>query len=237
MADLLRVVRLGDRAVLRDGMLRIYSIAGVNELDLAAAPTRSLRIPSRSRGLEDGLDIEVARALGLIDLGSLVGLPMMESTTRALVDLARFSAVCHAAESLERIDPARLDAAERGMVQATAYLLGRGLGLTPSGDDVLMGYGTALRYLHGAGSDAPSARFFDAVEELAPGKTTAVSEAYLEAMCDGRANEDYIELLAALESGRTSDLDRCVARILKIGHTSGADGLLGLGTAFCCLSM
>lgn len=237
MGHLLGVVRTGDRVVSREGAIRIYSVAGVSELDLADAVVRPLAVRGVLRELREGLDLEVGRALRGIDLTARIGLPWPDRSQAMLAELARFSAVCLSVES-DGWGPAaqeRFEAARHGMLRAVTYLLGRGLGLTPSGDDVLMGFGTGLRFLHGGDPQLPAASFFRAVEREVPGKTTAVSEAYLRAMCKGYANEDYIDLLDALERGERAGIDRAAAGILSVGHTSGADSLLGFGASFCCL--
>ena len=115
------------------------------------------------------------------------------------------------------------------------YLVGRGLGLTPSGDDVLCGFGCGLRFLYGV--DPLAQRFFDdvAAAVLGRGKTTAVSEAYLAAICEGYANADYLELCETLRSHEVAMLPTRLSRVLEVGHTSGADGLFGFAAAFCCL--
>ncbi len=62
---------------------------------------------------------------------------------------------------------------------------------------------------------------------LARGKTTAVSEAYLAAICDGYANADYLGSASTLRSGEVAMLPTRLSRVLEVGHTSGADGLFG----------
>ena len=118
---------------------------------------------------------------------------------------------------------------------AVEYLVGRGLGLTPSGDDVLMGFGMALRFLYCGDVSSMAQAFFETVSSVVPGKTTAVSEAYYRAMGEGYANEDYLDLLAVVRAMDEQALPDALARVLELGHTSGADSLLGFGAAFCCL--
>ena len=56
-------------------------------------------------------------------------------------------------------------------------------------------------------------------------------------MCAGYANEDYIGLLTSIEKGRTEEISGWLETILSMGHTSGADGLLGFGAAFGYINM
>jgi uncharacterized protein DUF2877 len=94
-------------------------------------------------------------------------------------------------------------------------LLGRGPGLTPLGDDLLMGALVTLRAL-GTQAFQPLAR---TVRTLAPSRTTFVSTALLHHAMRG---ECVPELAAVLDGGP-------VDALLGVGHTSGtglAQGVL-----------
>lgn len=117
-------------------------------------------------------------------------------------------------------DPAALEAATRG-------LLGRGPGLTPSGDDVVAGALAALRVLGGDPSVVTG--WASRVCSLARTATTPLSAALLG--CAGRAEVipaagALLEVIAA--GGGASQLDASVAALLAVGSTSGPDLALGL---------
>lgn len=233
MPCVLRAIEAGD-AVAWDGVrLVIQAASRPVSLLVAGAPVAHLSVP-RVEGAPVGLDAAVAAAIADLDLAERIGLPWFgeERSVVALTSLARFSSMCLARELGER-NPLREESATRAMRSAVEYLVGRGLGLTPSGDDVLCGYGCGLRLLYGGSGLAQT--FFTAVAEVYPGKTTAVSEAYLKAICAGYANADYIDLCATLRAGEVAMLPARLSRVLEVGHTSGADGLLGFAAAFCCL--
>lgn len=227
----------GDRVVFRDGVLRIYSRARVSELELSAAPVRCMRVPELAGAFPNDIDAALLREIGALGLADRTGLPWPDRSRSAVSELARFSAMCRRVlDKGERsCGDAQVEAAERAMHGAVEYLVGRGLGLTPSGDDVLMGFGTALRFLYCGGVSSMAQAFFETVSRVVPGKTTAVSEAYYRAMGEGYANEDYLDLLAVVRAMDEQALPDALARVLELGHTSGADGLLGFGAAFCCL--
>ncbi|MDP9859441.1 hypothetical protein J2S71_001137 [Olsenella profusa DSM 13989] len=147
------------------------------------------------------------------------------------------SAVAHADPPLSpglAIDTSLL-AALRGLAVGEAaredaifWLLGRGLGLTPSGDDILSGFGLGLR---ARGDEGDLAAFAGALQRmLLIRHTTPVSEAYLAAMLEGTCNEGFLELLEAAQEGRP--LEGALAGARSYGHTSGDDMLLGLYAAF-----
>lgn len=232
MDQLLAAVERGDQARYRSGVLRIYSRACVSELSLSDAPARGMRVPCAPT-FPDGADILLGRVVSGLDLACRCGLPWSDGICRPLADLARFS-VCCLGDQAAISDEAR-EASTRAMRGSVAYLMGRGLGLTPSGDDVLCGYGVALRYLHGERAPESTREYFDAVSRMLPGRTTAVSEAYLTAMVDGYANEDVLALVAALAAGNERAAATAAAGVLNLGHTSGADILLGFSAAFGCL--
>jgi hypothetical protein len=108
--------------------------------------------------------------------------------------------------------------------EAVAGLVGRGAGLTPSGDDALagallvagaLGTGTAL-------ADAVRARL---------GATTAVSAALLDAAADGYAARPVVTLVDAAVADDAEAVARALPAVLAIGHTSGADTVTGIRAA------
>ncbi|MGM0175450.1 DUF2877 domain-containing protein [Enterococcus sp. DIV0800] len=104
------------------------------------------------------------------------------------------------------------------------YFVGRGKGLTPSGDDLLMGYLFILKlYQHKCYQ----------VLELQLHKmnrfTTDVSWNYLSALLLGYVSSPFIELRNGLEEELPyNELNQLVEAILAIGHTSGSDSCYGL---------
>ena len=117
------------------------------------------------------------------------------------------------------------DAARDYEASATvaARLLGSGPGLTPSGDDVLAGF------LAGAvafGLDA--ARLRQAIADLAPARTTALSAALLWHAARGECIDELGAVADVLTGQRSDNSGHALSRLLSIGHTSGAALALGL---------
>ncbi len=103
-----------------------------------------------------------------------------------------------------------------------ARLIGRGPGLTPTGDDFLQALLVTL-----ASGDARDRQVFEFVNpsiELLLARTTAVSRAFLYEALQGYAFGVLKELLVALPDLRSSHL----ARLFDIGATSGAAFVLGV---------
>ena len=115
---------------------------------------------------------------------------------------------------------ARNSAAVAAGVQCLA---GLGLGLTPSGDDLLTGALVAIALLRPP--HAASVR--GAVLEGTRGRTTRISRAYLEAAARGEAGEAWHLLALRLDEGPDEEITTAAARVLAFGETSGADLLVG----------
>jgi hypothetical protein len=120
-------------------------------------------------------------------------------------------------------DPAlpRPPAATDLIDDAVRRLLGRGPGLTPTGDDVLAGALVSLTAL-GSPAAAPLAR---SVLTAAPDATTTVSVALLRHATRGVCIPQLADLLAALSPSDQTTLPRAAGALLAVGHCSGA-GLL-----------
>ncbi len=106
-----------------------------------------------------------------------------------------------------------------GLATVVDRLGGRGPGLTPSGDDVLAGMVLVLAL---AGASREELR---GVERA---RTHPISLAFLRWAARGQAVEPVHRLLAAVVDGDRTSVRRHQAAVAALGHTSGADLLLGL---------
>jgi hypothetical protein len=97
--------------------------------------------------------------------------------------------------------------------RAARVLAGRGSGLTPTGDDVLIGVLFALWVWY------PSPPMREAIATTAAPRTTTLSAAFLHAAADGEAIEPWHALAA--------HQPHAIDALLAIGHTSGQDAWAG----------
>lgn len=104
--------------------------------------------------------------------------------------------------------------------------IGRGPGLTPSGDDVLVGMLAAL-WSAGAVGAGDGAAFCRDLEAVARQRTTVVSVEYLHYACRGMAVGPLCDLLGALGRSDPVGTIEAAGRLGRFGHTSGMDCLLG----------
>lgn len=103
-----------------------------------------------------------------------------------------------------------------------ALLAGLGGGLTPAGDDFLVGVMLWTWLAHPR--PAPICRVI--AEETAP-RTTTLSAAFLRAAARGECGAAWHRLLSALTAGTEDGLATAVQDVLAYGATSGADALAG----------
>ncbi|MBL8095617.1 MAG: DUF2877 domain-containing protein [Anaerolineales bacterium] len=106
-------------------------------------------------------------------------------------------------------------------------LLGLGPGLTPAGDDVLMGRLFALHaglWTAGAGQVA-------ALLAEAPSRTTRLSGAFLQAAAAGECSQSWQDLWPTPSEPPDGSRADAIRVILSIGQTSGAAALWGFMTA------
>lgn len=137
--------------------------------------------------------------------------------------LARCGRFSGAAEGAAITNEAiQLPAADASM-QRLSELVGLGQGLTPAGDDFLLGILAALDLL-GAASERAAL-----CAALKLQRTNRISAAFLQAAAASVYAEYLLLLLRALACGAPQgEIERCAVRVLQTGHTSGSDTLSGL---------
>ena len=163
---------------------------------------------------------EGPRALG----GSLCHLPD-ESPAPALDSATGRMARERLATGIRDRDPGAL-------VEGARALIGLGEGLTPAGDDCLVGaLGAVWRFAPGWIGQHRVVRH-DLARAATRGTTTVAREFILHAL-EGRFSELLVDLLTARSSG---DVARAAALVRGTGATSGADTLTGLRLALRALS-
>lgn len=109
-----------------------------------------------------------------------------------------------------------------------SQLAGLGIGLTPSGDDFLMGALHAAWIIHPP--EVASVLAKEIAETAAP-LTTSLSAAWIRSTGRGEAGILWHEFFAALIL-HSSDLQFPISKILAVGETSGTDALSGFFSAF-----
>jgi hypothetical protein len=112
---------------------------------------------------------------------------------------------------------------ERCLTGARA-LAGLGGGLTPAGDDFVVGILLAIRA--GLFGNVPQ-RWSQTIAETAAGRTTTLSAAYLRAAARGECAVYWHALIESMLRQDAVAGRSAVGALLAVGHTSGADALAG----------
>lgn len=110
------------------------------------------------------------------------------------------------------------------MTEAARKLAGVGPGLTPAGDDLLLG---AMYGLWATQPPASALQSTEAIATVAIERTHALSAAWLAAGSRGEAAAPWHQLVATIGAGDSAAVQAAALRILPTGHTSGADALAG----------
>ena|SRR5437879_5584079 len=111
----------------------------------------------------------------------------------------------------------------RAMAQ---YLCGRGIGLTPAGDDMLAGWMACNWLLHG-----PTTRLLEACQQIlqvARQQTHLLSQCWLNYAAEGNVALPMRNLLAALTQEPQEPLLAAAQDVLALGATSGYDFIRGM---------
>ena len=161
-----------------------------------------------------------ARSAGLGPAGSLLELFAPAGLADALPPALRHRALDGARVLVSGWQAGSLDTAADG----ARRLAGLGGGLTPAGDDFILGTVLgAWAGLYGAGAEALALGIVDAA---AP-RTTTLSAAYLRAAGRGECSAYWHALFAALLQPDAASVPTALRALLAVGHTSGADALAG----------
>lgn len=111
------------------------------------------------------------------------------------------------------------------MEKVLRYFLGRGQGLTPSGDDMIVGL-----LAFDAVSPSLSTAFYEKVSELIEGEsiTTDVAREYLRYALKKEYSSTVSEMVNALADGNASNFEEVFYDLIGVGHSSGLDTILGI---------
>jgi hypothetical protein len=116
---------------------------------------------------------------------------------------------------------------------AAQKLAGLGVGLTPAGDDFLMGAIYAAWIIH---PPAVASGLAQKIADTAAPLTTSLSAAWLRSAGRGEAGVLWHEFFDALLSSDRLQIEQERRNILAVGETSGADALAGFTGVFSFLT-
>lgn len=114
-------------------------------------------------------------------------------------------------------------------VRALAQLIGLGPGLTPSGDDFIVGYLAALFARDPrAHSLRPFLTALSAPLAQLAASGNSISRQFIADALEGEFSEPLVDIVSAISLHNGASLRASAIRVIRIGHSSGADSLAGL---------
>ncbi len=134
----------------------------------------------------------------------------------------------HLVSGLTRLSQAIRQGDETHIRSEVTHLAGFGPGLTPAGDDGIMG----ILYGVWATQTSYAAALPQQIATQAKERTTTLSGAFLDAAADGEAVQAWHNLVAVIPTLNPSPIQQAARTILAIGDSSGACALAGFLT-FC----
>ena len=209
---ILRSVQIDQMVVHKEKSLIFYSIDGPINIYYKNFKVINLRLPKTKCSIEGIVVSSLYKYLGNMEFEKLVGIPLDERADRYIKML---------------LNSDKSDWTVN--VAIIRFFTGRGKGLTPSGDDILLGFTMAI------------IRFGNfniwrqvLMLEVNGDKTTTISVAYLQALLQGYVNELLIQLIKLLDHAEPADVEKTIKKVQSFGHTSGNDTLFGflLGLEF-----
>jgi len=228
---LLNGIKVSDPLEIQDG--KIQNLPAGIEIDFSRAGTWEappqleilLSPGDRARSLKTvaGLILSQNREPGLyLVLKELLGLEIrdLQSPPKAFerVDYVRL---------LQLLKTTDLD----GILSTLRPLLGLGAGLTPAGDDLILGlllaynrWGPALRPVFDL------AELDDRLNRAASQKTTLLSANLIACASQGQADERLVNALDGMITGNPAP-DQCARSLSSWGNSSGCDALVGMALA------
>jgi len=224
--DLLKQFTLGEKAEISPGKIIFPTIGMVVDTSLAV-PWQAPALPSVLQTPGERLE-KLKLVAGLVHAHQPASL--LVGILPVVVGFAQpASAPVHALNpQIEALQSAIAERRSTGIAACLAGFFGMGSGLTPSGDDLVMGFLLALRRW-GAVLD-PDLEVEELTRHLLPlayQKTTTLSANLIECASLGQADE---RLLLALDGTLSTNPDppTCAAALAAWGNTSGHDALVGM---------
>lgn len=202
--DLMHSVRVEDLVVKRNGQVTIYGSKKnicIKTQDYRVVDLRMPRIHFNKRSIAK---TKLYDCLNAFDFTQIIGLCVNDKTRYHIGQLIHSRLLLN------------------DLSEHIAFFIGRGLGLTPSGDDMLAGFTMALKAFCEDQNWSITLK-----KSLMKRETTFVSLAYYKALFNDHLSENFIKLIGLLEISDTDEINRTIKEVQAYGHTSGNDTLFG----------
>ncbi|WP_187373180.1 DUF2877 domain-containing protein [Bacillus rubiinfantis] len=209
---LLNTIQPGNSIQLNDTIIKIDTMNHRFIIKLDMLTEVDLRLNRLKYNVENIKNSEIVKLMNEIDLIRDSGVVQSSKETSLINE------IIHARPGNKRLSKACIE-----------HFFGRGIGLTPSGDDFISGL------IMVETSFSSHSYWQDELREFLSShanSTTDVSCNYFYSLLNGYVSENFKDLLSNLaESVEKAKAKRLVNNILSYGHTSGIDTLLGIQVA------
>lgn len=209
MNELLEKIRPGNIVRVKEEKFTFYTTEKIMSVDLSNMQAINLSIPKIEIPIEQISKTNLYKVLEAVPFTKRIGLENTKDTAAAF-------------EILETINKQTKEKQK----QAFTYLIGRGNGLTPSGDDILIGF-VMLRKAF-----SQSAIFEEMLKEAEEQRnTTDISKAYYQSVFNGYISSifsSFLENIYETDSKNKNETEVLIRQIGKYGHTSGYDTMFGI---------
>jgi hypothetical protein len=193
-----------------------------NACDCSLNPSMRVEPSTLGQGLEAIDEVLVGLSLESPLLCAVTG---RDVAGRDRPDFTRSVIQARIAAVVDSIESAWLTRCIVPVLGAMKQAIGLGIGLTPSGDDFLIGFlGASYFFTH---TDDFRKAVFESIRPLIH-RTSLPSFFMLKAALRGLYPRPLTELFCALEYGRPAKIGQAVRRVTGIGATSGQDMLAGV---------
>lgn len=120
----------------------------------------------------------------------------------------------------------------QAFTSAARRVLGLGNGLTPSGDDFVGGILFALAHAPRSSWKEELPTAIASIHDAAKVSTNVISAALLDDLMAGKSYSALHDVLSALHTNNSTNIEAACTKLLNLGSSSGADLLAGLLLAF-----
>lgn len=203
---LLSACRIGDVVRINKKKISFYTKREIIKINLFSLHPVNLAIPEIKIPLHQITESVFYSTLKTIEFEEKLGIDFSDEVEKAFTLLK---------------NPSQYD--ESDIDHTVRVLMGRGKGLTPSGDDILMGY-LAVEKAFGRDSSIEKKIRKKSLNQI----TTEISEAYYEALFSDSISRLFVDLFLSFHISDERKILALFHKIDRYGHTSGNDTLFGV---------
>lgn len=226
----LHSLTVGQRAASRGGILRFDS--SPLTIDLREAPVWTCHVPELNTDMSARSAQESwSTAWELLNKGQrlhstdIIAADLFQGSLGSALNRRMSGPVMQLIVATDQLDG-------ETSIQSARKMIGLGPGVTPSGDDILIGFLAGLWNL--AGRHGPQLSFIhsfgSALMQIAA-QTNEISRTYLYHAAQGQFSSSLSNLAEAIARGRAVEGPAQVA--MRVGHSSGMDSVTGLLVGLC----